>query len=438
MSCGRLDRLFLAGLAALIAAYVAIFAYYVLATIITVPVYDLLGWILHYDQYWRVGDWGRYLWLPHNEHRLIWSRLLVVVDIGWFRGTGVPFLVFDTACFALTVGGLIRPIWRADFAIELRATLAAAVILLLAGTYAATYCSVPIMGVYVHTTGLFVVSLTLLDGVDEEGPGSAARRVAAIVAASLAVFGVAGGLLAPLVLLWSAWAGGLGRGWLLAIGAIAAILIALYLPGLPIGHDADSLAWGHLLKLADYYVRLLGLPWSHAPSLMWFGRLIGCIVLGAGIFTLLRGGILHRPVDQLERIGLSLLVFSLLIAAMAAVSRSKVAPELTMPIRYGIFAALAQIGLIFANAPRLEWLWYAGYLKAFRWAMLPLVAIFLAQQVAGGQAAVAVTDRYKDAYRDFVGGQWNAATARYVFPDQAGAKRALGVMRDLGIYQYTR
>src|SRR5262249_3454680 len=47
----------LAGLAALIALYFAVFVYYVAATVIDVPVYDLLGWVLHFDRYWLAGDW---------------------------------------------------------------------------------------------------------------------------------------------------------------------------------------------------------------------------------------------------------------------------------------------------------------------------------------------------------------------------------------------
>jgi hypothetical protein len=226
MKYGRLDRLFLAGLAALIALYLAVFVYYVAATVIDVPVYDFLGWILHFDRYWLAGDWWQYLWTPHNEHRLVWSRLLVVADIEMFRGTGLPFLLIDSACFALTVGGMVWATMRcADLALELRAILAAVTILLLAGPDAAIYCGVPVMGEHVHTTGLFVLAL-LLAGAEPCGPGC---RLGAILAAALAPFGVAGGLVAPLVTIWVAWAGRWSRGWLVAVIAVSVALIAVYL-----------------------------------------------------------------------------------------------------------------------------------------------------------------------------------------------------------------
>jgi hypothetical protein len=429
----KFDRLFMPTLAGLIGLYLALFVYYVSATVITVPYLDMLQYILRYDQYWRAGDWWYYLWLPHNEHRPIWSLLLALADIGWCRGTAFPFFLFDSACFLLTVGGLVWVIWLADLTVGLRAILAAGVILLLAASWAAIYCSLPIEGIYVHTTGLFVLALVLFDGAGEEGPGTTIRRAAAVVAAVFAAFGINGGLLAPLVLLWVAWAGGLGRAWLIAIGLTAAILLAAFLPGIPTGQVAHLLDRAALPKVADYFIRLLGLPWSHVASLVWFGRIVGCIVLGASIVTLFRCGILRRSVGRLERIGLALLMFSLIVTMMMAVGRWNYSADRPMPLRYSIFAALAEAGLLSANACRLNWVWQE-YRRSFQWAMLVVATLLLVQQVAVGQAAVAVTIQYKDSYREFAAGHWTDETTRPVF-GAAESERALGIIRRLGIYQ---
>jgi hypothetical protein len=432
----RFDWLFIPTLAGLIGLYLAIFVYYVFATVITVPYLDLLEWILRYDEYWRAGDWWHYLWLPHNGHRLVWSLLLVLADIECCRGSTLPFFLFDSACFLLTVGGPVWAIWVADLAIELKAILATAVILLLAASWAVIYCSLPIEGVFVHATGLFVLALVLLDGVGDERCGATIRRAAAILAAVLAAFGVAGGLFAPVVLLWAAWAGGLGRAWLIAISLTAGILFAVYLPGIPtdqVDHLLDRTA---LPKLADYYVRLLGLPWSHTTSLVWFGRLVGCIVFGASTVTLFGRGILRRSVGRLERMGVALLMFSLLITAMVAVGRWNWGPERPVSIRYGIFAALAEAGLLLANTPWLNWLWQKGHRRPFQWATLAAATVFLVQQVAAGQAAVVVTLQYKNGYREFVAGQGTGAPARPVFLGSAAEReRVLRIIPTLGIYQ---
>jgi hypothetical protein len=432
----KFDRFFIPALAGLIGLYLAIFVYYVGATVVTVPYLDLLEWILRYDQYWRAGDWWHYLWLPHNGHRLAWSLLLVLADIECCRGSTLPFLLFNTACFLLTLGGPVWAIWVGDMATELKAILGAAVVLLLAASWAVIYCSLPIEGVFVHTTGLFVLALVLLDGVGDEKSGATIRRPVAIAAAVLAAFGVAGGLFAPVVLLWVAWAGGLGRAWLIAIGLTAGILFAAYLPGIPadqVDHLLDRTA---LPKVADYYVRLLGLPWSHSSSLVWFGRLVGCIVVGVSVLTLFRCGILRRSVGRLERMGLALLMFSLLVMVVVAVARWTWAPERPVSIRYGIFAALAQAGLLLANTSWLNWLWQKGYRGLLQWTTLATATVLLVQQVASGQAAVAVARQYMNSYRQFVAGQRGDATDRPVFLGSAAEReRVLELIRRLDIYQ---
>ena len=434
MSTDKLGLLFIPMLGGLIAAYLAIFVYYVWATIIPVPYLDLLQWILRYDQYWRAGDWWNYLWLPHNEHRPIWSLLLVLADIEWCRGSILPFILFDSAFFLLTVGGLVWVIWRTDLAIELRAILTAAVILLLAASYAVIYCSLPIEGIYVHTTGFFVLALVLFDG--EEEPGTTIRRAVAIIAAVFAAFGINSGLLAPLMLLWVAWAGGLSRVWLIAIGLIAAILLACFLPGVPTGQAGHLSDWSALPKMADYFVRLLGLPWSHAPSLVWFGRVVGSVVLGASILTLFRCGLRGPRLQQVERIGLALLMFSLLTTAMMAFGRWDVTPDRPAQIRYTLYVALVEAGLLLANTSWFDWLWLKGHRPLLRWATLAATALLLIQQVVVGQAAVVITSEYKTSYREFVAGE-PTTTDRPVFLEHRPfqSEKALAIIRSLGIYQ---
>ncbi len=434
MAYSKFDRLFIPTLAGLIGLYLAIFIYYVVATIITVPYLDLLQWILRYDQYWRAGDWWHYLWLPHNGHRMVWSLLLMLTDIECCRGSTLPFFLFNSTCFLLTVGGSVWAIWVADLMIELKAILVAAVILLLAASWAVIYCSVPIEGDFVHTTGLFVLALVLLEGGGDKGSGATIRRAAAIAAAVLAAFGLAGGLLAPVVLLWAAWAGGLERAWLIAIALMAGVLFAVYLPGIPTDQVDHLLDWTALPKLADYYVRLLGLPWSHVSSLVWLGRLVGCMVLGASILTLFRRSILRRPGSRLERMGLALLVFSLLITGIVAIGRWNWGPERPVAIRYGIFAALAQVGLLLANTLWVNWVWQKGYRRPLQWATLAAATVLMVQQIVAGQAAVAVTSQYENSYREFAAGHPTDEMARPIL-GAPESERVLRIMRRLGIYQ---
>ena len=97
------DRFFLAVLGVIAVGYLVLFGYYLGATIIRVPVYDLIGFIMHYADFWLRGDWWGYLWIPHNEHRLVFTRLLLLADIDWFRGNTVPFIIFGLLCLAVMV-----------------------------------------------------------------------------------------------------------------------------------------------------------------------------------------------------------------------------------------------------------------------------------------------------------------------------------------------
>jgi hypothetical protein len=426
---------FVAALTGLSGLYLALFAYYLAATAVRVPVYDHIAWIMHYARYWQAGEWWSYFWLPHNEHRLIWSRLLALLDIEWFRGTALPFLLFALACLVLTLGGIVGEIRAGVLPSDLKATLIAWAVLLLATSYIGVDCSVPILGVYLHTTGFFVLSLVLVEAAGDQDRSATIRRLAAIVFSILAAFGTAGGLAAPLILLWAAWRARLDRRWLVTIGLVAAGLIAAYLPGIPLRHDANSLAAKDLTQMADYALRFLGLPWSHAHALIWFGRVVGAVVLGSAVLTVFRWGIVAAPVTRLERFGVGLVLFGLAMAAIVMLGRVGVAPEGEMPIRYSLFPALTDIGLLLAHSSRLARIWSGGGRRPLQWAAIAAALVLLVQQVAAGQAAVAVSAQYRESYRRFAAGQWTPEMERYVYPDRAKAERARDFMRAQDIYQ---
>ena len=122
--------------------------------------------------------------------------------------------------------------------------------------------------------------------------------------------------------------------------------------------------------------------------------------------------------------------------AVVAVGRWNWAPDRPAAIRYGIFAALAQAGLLLANASWLNWLWQSGHRRLVQQATLAAATVFLVQQVAAGHAATAVTVQYKNSYREFVAGQRALANDRPVFLGSvAESEKVLQIMRVLDIYQ---
>ena len=432
----RLDRAFIAALASIVAAYLVLFGYFIGATTIRVPVYDLMGWIMHYADFWLPGDWWGYLWIPHNEHRILFSRILLLADIDWFGGTTLPFLLFGLLCLAAMVVVIESEVAKADLDAGARATLGLIVLLLLATTYIVVDCTMPALGVYVQTAAFATLSLVWFDGAGEGGRSVTLRRCLALLAGVGAGFGIAAGLLVWPVMVWAAWRGGLGRGWLLIVTALGAGLIAVYIPGLHSHGSLGSLDPLRLLRMLDYSLRFLGLPWSHAAGFVWFGRMIGAAILGAGLFLLLRRGLLSAPRSRLERIGLGMLFFALLMAALAGVGRVDIATDRAMPIRYSIFTAMAQLGLLFAIAPWLGHMWsQLGGRRALQAAILGAAVILLAQQVVAGRAGAAVAGQYAEAYRRFSSGLWAPEMTQFVNPDRAVADRGQAIVRQLGIYQ---
>lgn len=116
--------------------------------------------------------------------------------------------------------------------------------------------------------------------------------------------------------------------------------------------------------------------------------------------------------------------------------RWSVLPEQPVPIRYGIYVALAEAGLVLANTPWLERVWQNGRRRTFQWATLAATALLLIQQVVAGQEAVVVTGEYKASYREFAAGE-PTTTGPPVFlegrPFQS--EKVLAIIRSLGIYQ---
>jgi hypothetical protein len=428
------DRLFLASLGLAAIAYLVLFGYYLGATVIRVPVYDLIGFIMHYADFWLHGDWWGYLWIPHNEHRLIFTRLLLLADIDWFRGNTVPFVLFGLFCLAVMIYMIVQEVMATPLALGLRLTLAALVLLLLATSYIVVDCTMPALGQYVHTAASATLALVLLDGAGEGGPFADLRRVLAVVAGICAAFGIAGGLVIWPVLIWVAWRGGLPRGWVIAVALVGAAFVALYVPGIKTHGALGDLSPPRLLRMLDYAIRFLGLPWSHAAGFVWFGRAVGAVILAGGLYFLLRRGLLGPPRDRLERVALGLLVFALLMAALAGAGRVDIATDREMPVRYSVFTAMGQIGLLLLLRDELARLWKERR-RLLQACVLAAAVLLVAQQVVAGRAGAAVARQYTESYRQFAAGLWTPAMTQFVHPDRKIAEQGQAVVQKLGIYR---
>jgi hypothetical protein len=325
---------------------------------------------------------------------------------------------------------LVREICRACLPRDLALAVGAAAVFAYSASQLSVLISMAASGVFVHTMLFVILAVVLCDGAGES-PQGATRRMLAILCALCAPFGVAAGLLIWPVMIWIAWRGRLGLMWLIAVAAIgvAEWIVYLHGDGVPAGRAIDAAS---ILDMADYAVRLLGLPFSRSPSLAWLGRLLGLACLLSGGFVLLAFARI-RP-TRLQRIGTAMILFAFLIAASAAYARSLIAPDHGVPVRYSIFAATGQLGILLAVAE-----WVAQRVPSFgartKAAIVAAAAVLVAQQVAVGVTAADVAGRYAAQWKRFSDGQpWTPEMDLYAYPSRERAEFGLQLLKREHLY----
>ena len=273
---------FTIALGVIAAANGILFVYLVEKASIRVPVYDLLDWLQFYGERSKDGDWLGYLWTPHNEHRMVFSRILLALDVKWFGDQGETFAASGFVLLLGMAASICWKILKSDLSISPKLTAIPIAVLLLTPANTVITVGMQTMGGFLQTSSLGLFSLVLLDGAADQDPYSRYRRAAAIACACLAGFGDSGGLLIWPALMWSAWKGGLRWCWIVGIACVGTLFIAVYLWNLPSPPVSRFMDFDRLIRSFDYVIRFLGLPWSHMHELVWPARLIGLSIFFLG------------------------------------------------------------------------------------------------------------------------------------------------------------
>ena len=423
------DRTLAMAVVALAVAYCGLYFYFVQRAAIPVPVYDLLDWLRFYGERSQAGDWFGYLWTPHNEHRIVFSRILLAADVNWFGGNGMAFAVFGTVLLTAMVVLLLLEIAGSKLSMSLKAIAMPIAVMILAPASTVVTIGMPAMGGFLHTAAFAVFALVLMDGADEQGRFSGLRRVASVIAGCLAAFGVSGGLLILPVLIWSAWRGGLGWRWMVAIACAGGVFGAVYLVGIHPDATPRSFDIRQIVQSLDYTIRFLGLPWSHLAPLLWPARIVGLAILCVGGTLIVINSFSARRPTRPQRIGLALVLFTLLLAAAAGVARVDIGQDREMPIRYAMLVILAHVGLLLYAVPLLERFWQGPHRLRLQWLALGLSAALFGQQLVAGTFAAREADRYNQAWSRFVAGEWTPDMLHYVYPDRSRANEGLAYLR---------
>ncbi|MEQ1897427.1 MAG: hypothetical protein ABL971_08580, partial [Vicinamibacterales bacterium] len=319
-------------------------------------------------------------------------------------------------------------------------------LMLVLTSVAAVDCAIPMNGIYPQTV-MFTVMALVLFGSDEHAGASRHiqwSRVLAVLAAIAAAFGNAAALSVWPILLWLAWRSQAGRVWTAGIVIVGAVFGAAYLyrlPGVALGAASSAAApdSSSLLRMADYLITYLGLPWTRAGALALTGKGIGALLLVASVASCLWWGVVRPAESRLDRLAVSLVAFSLATAVLAALGRSGVDADPRVPVRYSVFVALMHVGLLFLAWPRVVARWgTVAQLRLVQAGVVVAALILTAQQYASGQAAVATTQAMRATLARFAAGEETDDMKSVVYVDLGLARRDLNAIHAAGLYLHAR
>ena len=423
------------------AVHVALFLYYLRATIIVEPFWDMYAHVLRYLDFREGGTWWAYLWEPHVQHRHVWIRLLTALDVEAFSGVALPFIVSSACAMAMAAWLLWRESRRIDPS-ELGAAVGCLAVMLVLTSVGAVVCAIPMNGVYPQVLVFTVLALTLFEGPWESERGTPRlpwRRLAALLAAMCAAFANAAALSLWPILGWMAWRGRAGRAWTIGVLLLGAAFAAFYLRGLPLapegGGPSGLTAPDRLSRMAEYLLTYMGLPWTRAAALEVPGRIIGGALLLIGVWAVLWRGFIRPRGGRLERLALGCIMFSFASALLASVGRVDVGPELVVPVRYSLFLMPLHAGMLWLASPYLSRQWAIQSRRpAIQALMIGASLLLVVQQVAAGQAAVETTRSMRATIQRFMAGEEDPAAARVVFDDLEEARDASDRIQAAGLY----
>ena len=398
--------------------YVGLFAYFCYATRVLAPYSDLLDLIDFYFRNGQGADVLGYLLEPHGYyHRIPWLRLQVAADVSLFGGKGLAFVLPAALGLAGVAWLLARRVAEsAGDRLKLPAT-ALTLALVLTSANAADV-STPASTSYVQTVVFAVLAMLFATARQDLSRRAAfVAGVAALVCAGGAAFGNAVGLVVWPALAFCGWrAGRAERTWFLTVVLVGAAFIRLYVSGLTTPGTTSELSPSSLARTLDYFIAYLGLPWVRASGVL--GRTIGGVLLAAAAVAVFRSGGPGAP--RAERLGLSLVLFSLGTAALAAIGRSGETAVIDIPVRYAMLLAPLHVGLLLLGLP---WLrrWGETRPQAVQAALLAGLTALLVQQMLVGVVAARAGARTRDAIARFERGERTLDMTATIHPDLARA-----------------
>lgn len=326
---------------------------------------------------WQLNDW----WKLHNEHRILFPRLVYLADLAWAGGSDVINLM-SLMLVQLSHGYLLfRLVMKASplpnplrLAVGL-AFMAATIALIQVGNLRWGF-QVAFVGVYAAASG--AIALTVR--ADKSGVGVLA---AAIALALVATFCMANGLLIWPIMVWAAVLAGAGRKSIVSIAAAGVAAFAAYLVGYetPAHHAPPLASLQQPDQLILYLVTYLGNPLQSLGH--GVAKTLGALALAYVLAVSIQLWRERQPMHA--RLALAAIaLFVVLSGAMTAVGRIGFGVDQALEGRYAtpaIIFWLTTIGLLITHSR-------------------PAPIFAVATALASGALVVAVATAQVSAYED--------------------------------------
>jgi hypothetical protein len=332
----------------------------------------MLDWLHAYSEYTRVGDLTAYLWLLHNEHHLVWIRIITLLDVK-LGSSGLTFVAAAVTALIAFYAVITREILRAPIASSAAGAAITAAICFPA--WNALDCSTAIFAPYPITLAFCAASAVMFCGPGTDTSHVAVWRALAIVGAVAASLANGAGLVAFPTLLFACWLCRASWMWTAGIAGVGIVYGIAYLHGTPASETPP-----YSVDLLHYWIAYLGLPWTRSPVLGVYALPIGpsILIIASALWA-------RSKNTRLSRIAGCLILLSVCISILAAVGRSGLGGDVP-PLRYATFLTPLHVAILL--------------LAIQRWRVTGVVALAIllamcAHQIVASRAAIAAADNLR-------------------------------------------
>lgn len=309
------------------AAIALVPAYVVATTLLAIvlafqpaPYQDQWSLVAAYREFLRDGASFDWFWRQHNEHRIVFPRLVFLADLAWARGSNLLNLA---AILAIQVSGALL---FARLALSGRRSILTAAALAIAVTalFSLTQWENLVWGFQVQFVGVYACGgwglFLFCRAVGEDDRIDWASWAGAMALLTVCTFSMANGVLAGGAMLALAIAARFPARLLLATLGGAAVLAAAYFHGYHMveGHSSPTLALTHPAAFAHYVLAYLGALFGmpHQAFALGYG------MVGAALTALMAAEIVRRRERDVAQLALfGVVLFIGLSAAATALGR---------------------------------------------------------------------------------------------------------------------